>query len=124
MDHRNLFTVFRKHIGLCGDALNFIVSYFSDRKQQVRIDNIMSQQTMVCRFGSVVQTTSESSADRLKVGRTSESNWILIFGNNSDDCKRNQCSPNFQVILWHNFSIERLVKVVWIDRYVHIYKRI
>ena len=76
---------------------------------------------MVCRFGSVVQTTS---ADRLKVGRTSESNWILIFENNSDDCKRNQCSSNFQVILWHNFSIERLVKVVWIERYVHVYKRI
>ena len=76
---------------------------------------------MVCRFGSEVQTTSESSADGLKVGRTSESNWILIFGNNySDDCKRNQCSSNFQVILWHNFSVERLVKVVWIDRCARI----
>ena len=76
------------------------------------ISSLTTQQTMVCRFGSVVQITSESSADRLKVGRTSESNWILIFGNNSGDCKRNQCSSNFQVILWHNFSFEGLVKVV------------
>ena len=80
---------------------------------------------MVCRFGFVVQTTSESSADRLKVGRTSESNWIRIFGNNSDDCKRNQCSSNFQVILnWHKFSAERLIKVVWINMLLYTHMRI
>ena len=39
---------------------------------------------MVFRYGSVVQTTSESSADRLKVDRTAESNRIHIFGNDSD----------------------------------------
>ena len=44
---------------------------------------------MVFRFESVVQTTSESSADQLKVGRTSESNRIRIFGNDFDDSKRN-----------------------------------
>ena len=40
--HSNLFTVLGKHVGICDDALNLIVSYLSDRKQQVRIDNIMS----------------------------------------------------------------------------------
>ena len=44
-------------------------------------NDVVTQQTMVYRFGSVVQTTSESLADQLKVGRTSESNWIRIFGN-------------------------------------------
>ena len=41
IDHNNLFTVLGKHVGICDDALNLIVSYLSDRKQQVRIDNIM-----------------------------------------------------------------------------------
>ena len=40
--HSNLFTVLEKHVGICDDALKLIVSYLSDRKQQVRIDNIMS----------------------------------------------------------------------------------
>ena len=42
IDHINLFTVLGKHVGICDDALNLIVSYPSDRKQQVQIDNIMS----------------------------------------------------------------------------------
>ena len=42
IDHSNLFTVLGKHVGICDDALNLIVSYLSDRKQQVRIVNIMS----------------------------------------------------------------------------------
>ena len=42
IDPSNLFTVLGKHVGICDDALNLIVSYLSDRKQQVRIDNIMS----------------------------------------------------------------------------------
>ena len=37
IDHSNLFTVLGKHVGICDDALNLIVSYLSDR-----IDNIMS----------------------------------------------------------------------------------
>ena len=42
IDHSKLFTVLGKHVGTCNDALNLIVSYLSDRKQLVRIDNIMS----------------------------------------------------------------------------------
>ena len=42
IDQSNLFTVLGKHVGICDDALNLIVSYLSNRKQQVRIDNIMS----------------------------------------------------------------------------------
>ena len=49
-----------------------------------------SQETLVFRYGSVVQTTSESSADRLKVDRTAESNRIHIFGNNFDQGRRIQ----------------------------------
>ena len=49
IDHSNLFTVLGKHVGICDDALNLIVSYLSGRKQQVQIiiiiiiiDNIMA----------------------------------------------------------------------------------
>ena len=42
IDHSNLFTVHGKHVGICDDALNLFVSYVSNRKQQMRIDNIMS----------------------------------------------------------------------------------
>ena len=42
IDYINLFTVLVQHVGICNDALNLIVSYLSDRKQQVRIDNIIS----------------------------------------------------------------------------------
>ena len=52
--------------------------------------NVIPQETMVFRYGSVVQTTSESSADRLKVDRTAESNRIHIFGNDSDQGRRIQ----------------------------------
>ena len=51
---------------------------------------IINQETLVFRYGSVVQTTSESSADRLKVDRTAESNRIHIFGNDSDQGRRIQ----------------------------------
>ena len=50
----------------------------------------VTQETLVFRYGSVVQTTSESSADRLKVDRTAESNRIHIFGNDSDQGRRIQ----------------------------------
>ena len=49
-----------------------------------RLLGSLTQETLVFRYGSVVQTTSESSADRLKVDRTAESNGIHIFGNDSD----------------------------------------
>ena len=52
--------------------------------------NMTTQETLVFRYGSVVQTTSESSADRLKVDRTAESNRIHIFGNDSDQGRRIQ----------------------------------
>ena len=44
IDHSNFFAVdlLGKHVGICDDDLNLIESYLSDRKQQVRIDNIMS----------------------------------------------------------------------------------
>ena len=42
IDHSNLFTVLGKHVGICDDSLNLIVSYLSGRKQKVRIDNIMA----------------------------------------------------------------------------------
>ena len=48
-----------------------------------------TQETLVFRYGTVVQT-SESSADRLKVDRRAESNRIHIFGNDSDQCRRIQ----------------------------------
>ena len=49
-----------------------------------------TQETLVFRYVSVVQTTSESAADRLKGDRTAESNRIQIFGNNSDQGRRIQ----------------------------------
>ena len=62
IDHSNLFTVhvLGKHVGICDDALNLIVSYLSDRKQQVRIDNIMSDlASIICGVpqGSVLAMT-------------------------------------------------------------------
>ena len=57
IDYSNLFTGLGKHVGICDDALNVIVSYLSDRKQQVRIDNIMSDlASIICGVpqGSVV----------------------------------------------------------------------
>ena len=33
IDHSILFTVLGKHVGICDDAMNLIVSYLSDRKQ-------------------------------------------------------------------------------------------
>ena len=41
-----MFTVLGKHVGICDDALNLIVSYLSDRKQ-VRINNIMSDRASI-----------------------------------------------------------------------------
>ena len=67
-------------------------------EQSTAIDGVngaeTAQETLVFRYGSVVQTTSESSADRLKVDRTAESNRIHIFGNDSDPN-----SSDFQSIL-------------------------
>ena len=48
IDHSNLFTVLGKQVGICGGALNLIVSYLSDRKQQVRIDIMSDLASIIC----------------------------------------------------------------------------
>ena len=42
VDHSNLFDILEKYVGITGDALQFIKSYFSDRSQSTRIESIMS----------------------------------------------------------------------------------
>ena len=34
IDHNNLFTVLEKHVGICDDALNLIVSYLNDQNNK------------------------------------------------------------------------------------------
>ena len=41
-DHSNLYDILEKYVGITGDALQFIKSYFSDRSQSTRIGSIMS----------------------------------------------------------------------------------
>ena len=42
IDHSNLFDILEKYVGITGDALQFIKSYFSGRSQSTRIESIMS----------------------------------------------------------------------------------
>ena len=42
IDHSNLFDILEKYVGITGDALQFIKSYFSDRSQSTRNESIMS----------------------------------------------------------------------------------
>ena len=42
IDHDNLFCIFKKYVGICGNALKLIKSYFSNRTQHVQIDNVLS----------------------------------------------------------------------------------
>ena len=42
IDHDNLFCILRKFVGICGNALKLIKSYFSNRTQRVQIDNVLS----------------------------------------------------------------------------------
>ena len=42
IDHDNLFCILEKYVGICGNALKLIKSYFSNRTQRVQIDNILS----------------------------------------------------------------------------------
>ena len=42
IDHGNLFDIPEKYVGITGDALQLIKSYFSDRSQSMRIESIMS----------------------------------------------------------------------------------
>ena len=39
---RNLFCIQEKYVGMCGNALKLIKSYFSNRTQHVQIDNVLS----------------------------------------------------------------------------------
>ena len=42
IDHANLFCILEKYVGICGNALKLIKSYFSNRTQRVQIDNVLS----------------------------------------------------------------------------------
>ena len=42
IDHSNLFDILEKYVGITGDALQLMKSYFSDRSQSTRIESIMS----------------------------------------------------------------------------------
>ena len=39
IDHDNLFCILEKNVGICGNALKLIKSYFSNRTPCVKIDN-------------------------------------------------------------------------------------
>ena len=41
-DYYNLFCILEKYVGICGNALKLITSYFSNRTQCVQIDNVLS----------------------------------------------------------------------------------
>ena len=43
IDHDNLFCILEKYVGICGNALKLIKSYFSNRTQRVQIDNVFSE---------------------------------------------------------------------------------
>ena len=40
IDHDNLFCILEKYVGICGNALKLIKSYFSNRTQRVQIDKV------------------------------------------------------------------------------------
>ena len=42
IDHDNLLCIQEKYVGICGNALKLIKSYFSNRTQRVQIDNVLS----------------------------------------------------------------------------------
>ena len=42
IDHDNLFCILEKYVGICGNALKLIKSYFSNRTQRVHIENVLS----------------------------------------------------------------------------------
>ena len=41
-NHDYLFCILEKYVGICGNALKLIKSYFSNRTQCVQIDNVLS----------------------------------------------------------------------------------
>ena len=42
IDHDLLFCILEKYVGICGNALKLIKSYFSNRTQRVQIDDVLS----------------------------------------------------------------------------------
>ena len=42
IDHENLFCLLKKYVGICGNALKLINSYFSNRIPRIHIDNVLS----------------------------------------------------------------------------------
>ena len=40
IEHDNLFCILEKYVGICGNTLKLIKSYFSNRTQRVQIDNV------------------------------------------------------------------------------------
>ena len=42
IDHDNLFCILDKYVGICGNALKLIKSYFYNRTQRVQIDDVLS----------------------------------------------------------------------------------
>ena len=42
IDHDNLFCILEKYVGICGNALKLIKSYFSNCTQRVEIDDVLS----------------------------------------------------------------------------------
>ena len=47
IDHDNLFCILEKYVGICGNALKLIKSYFSNRTQRVQIDDVLSDFTII-----------------------------------------------------------------------------
>ena len=47
IDNDNLFCILEKYVGICGNALKLIKSYFSNRTQRVQIDNALSDFTNI-----------------------------------------------------------------------------
>ena len=47
IDHDNLFCMLGKSVGFRGNALQLIKSYFSNRTQRVKIDNVLSDFTNI-----------------------------------------------------------------------------
>ena len=42
IDRDNLFCILEKYVGICGNALKLIKSYFSNSTQRVQIDDVLS----------------------------------------------------------------------------------
>ena len=42
IEYDNLFFILEKYVGICGNALKLIKSYFSNRTQHVQIDDVLS----------------------------------------------------------------------------------